>query len=611
VVDTDRGEDQVKGRPPGVVARVAGWVVPALDPALREPFEVEVAAQNRRRLLVIAGPVLLMHGVHVALYRTTDAQRHVLSPQVARWGDSVALVHAITFAITATLVVLLLRWGNTRPGRWLAPAAVLTYLLHGAVIAGVDQISTASGVAPFIGYCLFMGVVVTLRPAVAMALYSVAAVVFVEAILVVQSSRPMRTALLPNGLSVVIVSLVMSWMLYASRRREFAGQATIRRQREVLGEMNASLERRVQAQVSEIVTRAAEVDRLNAQLQAKVRERSTELSMALAKLAEQRDGGGRLRPGRVLGGRFEIAEVLGEGGMGVVYAGIDRTSRSRVAIKVVQARSSVQLDALHRFLREATAAATVAHPAIVRVLHVDVSEDGMLFQAQELVAGVTLHSVLHPGRPWEAGRAARLGSVLCEALAAAHARGIVHRDVKPSNVMLTPAPPGLKLLDFGIAKVYDLPRGPHLDTRTDGGAILGTPAYMAPEQVEGTKELTVAADVYAAGVVLFELLAGRHPFDEKTPWGIAYSHMCVDAPDVRTLSPGVPTDLAAIVEGCLRKAPGERPTSADLARRLGALADAYGASTSIGDGSTGRPGEPSGIVGPRATHGMAAAFRDG
>jgi serine/threonine-protein kinase len=134
---------------------------------------------------------------------------------------------------------------------------------------------------------------------------------------------------------------------------------------------------------------------------------------------------------------------------------------------------------------------------------------------------------------------------------------------------------------------------------------------MAPEQVEGTKELTVAADVYAAGVVLFELLAGRHPFDEKTPWGIAYSHMCVDAPDVRTLSPGVPTDLAAIVEGCLRKAPGERPTSADLARRLGALADAYGASTSIGDGSTGRPGEPSGIVGPRATHGMAAAFRDG
>jgi serine/threonine-protein kinase len=451
---------------------------------------------------------------------------------------------------------------------------VLNYLVHGAVIAGVDQISTASGVAPFMGFCLFMGVVITLRPAVALGAYAIGAVVFVEAILRMQTSPVLRTALLPNGLSVVIVSLVMSWMLYASRRREFAGQATIQRQRKVLGEMNAGLERRVQEQVSEIVTRAAEVDALNAQLQAQVRERSTELSMALAKLAEQRDGGGRLRPGLVLGGRFEIAELLGEGGMGTVYAGVDRTTRSRVAIKIVQARSSVQLDALHRFLREATAAATVAHPAIVRVLHVDVSEDGMLFQAQELVKGVTLQSVLEEGKTWEAGRAARLGSVLCEALAAAHARGIIHRDVKPSNVMLTPEAPGLKLLDFGIAKLYDRPRGPGEKTETGTGSILGTPAYMAPEQVEGTKELTAAVDVYAVGLVLFVLLAGRHPFDEKTPWGIAYSHMCVDAPDLLTLLPSIPADLGAIVGECLRKSPAERPTAADLAARLIAIAGA-------------------------------------
>jgi hypothetical protein len=482
-VEPDRGESEITGPAPTLGARVAGWVVPALEPELVEPFEQGIAAQNRRRLLVIAGPVLLMHVVHVALYRTTEAQRLVLPPQIAHWGDAVALVHAVTFAVTASLAVGLARWGTRRAGRWLAPAAVLTYLLHGAVIAGVDQISTASGVAPFMGYCLFMGVVVTVRPAVSLILYGIAAVVFVEAILIMQPSGPMRTALLPNGLSVVAVSLVMSWVLYASRRREFAGQATIQRQRKVLAELNAGLERRVHEQVSEIVERAAEVEQLNAQLQAQVRARSTELSLALAKLAEQRDGTGRLRPGLVLGGRFEIAEVLGEGGMGVVYAGVDRTTRSRVAIKVVQARSSTQLDALRRFLLEATAAATVAHPAIVRVLHVDVSEDGMLFQAQELVDGVTLQAAVEQGGAWEPGRAARLGAVLCEALASAHARGIVHRDVKPSNVMLTPVGPGLKLLDFGLAKLYDLPRGPEERTATGTGAILGTPAYMAPEQV--------------------------------------------------------------------------------------------------------------------------------
>ncbi len=95
--------------------------------------------------------------------------------------------------------------------------------------------------------------------------------------------------------------------------------------------------------------------------------------------------------------------------------------------------------------------------------------------------------------------------------------------------------------------------------------------------MEGARDLTAAVDVYAAGVVLFVLLAGRHPFDEKTPWGVAYSHMCIDAPDLRTLSPEIPAELAAIVSECLRKRPGERPTATDLARRLRALADARGA----------------------------------
>jgi serine/threonine protein kinase len=199
----------------------------------------------------------------------------------------------------------------------------------------------------------------------------------------------------------------------------------------------------------------------------------------------------------------------------------------------------------------------------------------MLFQAQELVEGVTLQSALQGGRPWEPAHVARLGAVLCEALAAAHARGIVHRDVKPPNVMLTTVAPGLKLLDFGIAKLYDLSRGPAEPTATGTGAILGTPAYMAPEQVMGSHDLTAAVDVYAVGVVLFVLLAGHHPFSDKTLWGVAYSHVCVQPPDLRTLSPEIPADLAAIVGECLRKGADERPTSADIARALGAIADAH------------------------------------
>src|SRR6185436_15247452 len=117
--------------------------------------------------------------------------------------------------------------------------------------------------------------------------------------------------------------------------------------------------------------------------------------------------------------------------------------------------------------------------------------------------------------PWCPGHAARVGAVLCDALAAAHAVGVVHRDVKPENIMLTPIAPGLKLLDFGIAKLYAAVHGGGAVTRT--GMIIGTPAYMAPEQVLGASEVGDRADVYAAGVILFRLLSARHPFESESP----------------------------------------------------------------------------------------------
>ena len=263
--------------------------------------------------------------------------------------------------------------------------------------------------------------------------------------------------------------------------------------------------------------------------------------------------------------------------MGFVYSGVDRTTGERVAIKVIQASSARQLDALHRFLREARATATVSHPAIVRALHVDVTEDGMLFQVHEFVEGVTLHRQIENGKPWDAGLAARVCVVLCEALAAAHEVGVVHRDVKPSNIMLMSADPGLKLLDFGVAKLYEDARAGGSDAATGSGVILGTPAYMAPEQVEGLRDVTAAADVYATGVILFRLLTGRLPFDERTLQGIAYAHLSVTPPDVRSVAGRVPDSLASLVARCLEKDPLARPSARELAAGLRDVADALDA----------------------------------
>jgi hypothetical protein len=391
---------------------------------------------------------------------------------------------------------------------------------------------------------------------------------FVAAMLVMQPSDSARLATMPTGGSIVVVSVALAWMLYVGRRRDFMQRATIE-------QLNASLERRVAEQVSVIVARADEVAKLNAQLQTQVRERSAELSTALAKLAQQLESGDALRPGVLLGERFEVGELLGTGGMGAVYAGTDRVTGARVAIKVTQAGSSQQLDGLRRFLREARSAATVTHPAVVRTLHVDVSNDGMLYQVQERVEGETLQSRCTPGRPWEPGVVARLAAVLCDALSAAHAMGVVHRDVKPANVMLTRTAPGLKLLDFGIAKLYE-------DARADGaeatstGAMLGTPAYMAPEQFDTRCGVTDRADVYAVGILLFLLLTGRYPFEEATPRAMMANHLLTEAPDARSLAPAVPARLAELVARCLKKSAADRPSASGLGRELGALADGLG-----------------------------------
>ena len=516
--------------------------------------------------------MMVAHALHVAVFGTFGAARAATAPAVLQWRDGVAAVHAVTFALAAGLGILALgRRRRASPSQTLGPLLAALYLLHGAVIAAVDQLQVTS-VTPFVGYALGIAVIVPLRPRVAALLDAAALAVFVAGVVALQPSATARLAELPNGVSIIAVSLTLAIVSDGARRRDFLQRRTIEEQAEALRQLNAGLERRIEAQVSETVKRAEQVETLNAQLTAQVRARSAELSMALSKLARQRDETGALRPGVVLGDRFEVQESIGEGGMGVVYSGLDRTTRERVAIKVIQASSTRQLDAMHRFLREAASAAAVTHPAVVRMLHVDVSEDGMLFQVQELVQGVTLQQRIRAGHRWDPGVAARIISVLCDALAAAHARGIVHRDVKPGNVMLTSVAPGMKLLDFGIAKLYE--DALSVDGGTSTGAILGTPAFMAPEQVASEVDVTDRADVYAVGVILFQLLTGKSPFGEATPRQTLLNQVMLTPPGARELEPEVPVEMANLVAACLRKEPGQRPSAAEAADTLGRMADA-------------------------------------
>jgi serine/threonine-protein kinase len=413
-----------------------------------------------------------------------------------------------------------------------------------------------------------------------LAVYAMGAGTMLAGLLFLQTNPEGFASNLPPYLTITLVGIALSWILGGARRREFGQRRTIESQRAQLAALNSGLEQRVRAQVAEILARAQDADRLNAelqranaQLQAQVRSRSAELSLALARLARGTAIDDTLAPGTVLGDRFVIESPLGAGGMGVVYRGHDQVANQLVAIKVIQAGASRSQDALRRFLREAGAAASVSHPAVVRMLHLDVSGEGLVFQVQELVEGETLSQRMQ--RPWPAADAARLASALCDALAAAHAQGIAHLDVKPQNVMLVPRAPGLKLLDFGIARLFEAAGGG--DDTKSVGRVLGTPAYMAPEQADGREHAGAPADLYATGVLLFRLLTGAVPFEGSTPRETLQRHLFETAPDVRRLASTVPEEFALLIARCLEKSPAARPTARELQPKLAALADGLGA----------------------------------
>jgi serine/threonine protein kinase/Tfp pilus assembly protein PilF len=251
-----------------------------------------------------------------------------------------------------------------------------------------------------------------------------------------------------------------------------------------------------------------------------------------------------LTRGVVFAGRYEIIEELGTGGMGRVYRAFDKKIDEEVALKLIKPEIAAERKTVERFRNELRIARKISHPNVCR-MH-DLNEEGKtLYITMEYVAGEDLKSVIHRMGILTAGKAVFIARQVAEGLAEAHKLGIVHRDLKPHNIMIDKEG-NAKIMDFGIA------RSLAAKGVTGEGVIVGTPEYMSPEQVEG-KAADARSDIYALGIILFEMVTGHAPFESETPLAVAHKHKYEPAPDPKKLNPQIPPGLSRIILRCLEK----------------------------------------------------------
>jgi tRNA A-37 threonylcarbamoyl transferase component Bud32 len=271
--------------------------------------------------------------------------------------------------------------------------------------------------------------------------------------------------------------------------------------------------------------------------------------------------------GRVIDGKYRIDAEIGAGGMATIYRATRLHIGDVVAIKVLHSELLRDPQFAERFKREAQAAARLKHPNVVAIYDFGVSEDGVIYLVMELVEGPNLRTIIKDTGPMSAGIAAEIIRQVCAALTEAHRQHVVHRDIKPANIAVetTPDGPRVKVLDFGIASLRG---GGVAATFTQTGAVLGTPAYMSPEQCLG-EELDGRSDIYSLGVVLFEMLCGVVPFNSPTSTAVVMQHVQQAPPPLRVLNASVSPAVEAVVLRALAKRPEERfQTARDFADAL-------------------------------------------
>jgi eukaryotic-like serine/threonine-protein kinase len=264
--------------------------------------------------------------------------------------------------------------------------------------------------------------------------------------------------------------------------------------------------------------------------------------------------------GQTIADRYHVISLLGRGGMGTVYVCEHVQLKKRVALKVLSEELRRQPELIVRFLKEARAAAQIGHPNIVDVFDLGELPQGGAFIAMALLEGCDLGSEIDRVHVLPVPRAAHIVAEICRALAAAHSKGIVHRDMKPANVFLSRDPDGreqVKVLDFGIAQIQE-PTGDEARL-TQTGAIVGTPAFMSPEQGRGERS-DHRSDIYAVGCILYNLVTGTMPFEAGTLMGVIAKHLFdpVVPPSERLPEAGIPPELDAVVVRAMAKDPAQR-----------------------------------------------------
>jgi serine/threonine protein kinase len=251
-------------------------------------------------------------------------------------------------------------------------------------------------------------------------------------------------------------------------------------------------------------------------------------------------------------GRWRLGNMLGEGGMGRVYRSID-TAGTEVALKIVKAELATDQTFRRRFDREAQIAQRVIHPHVVPVVETG-EQDGIPYLAQKFIAGGSLEDRIKRDGNLPLAEAVRICTAVASGLDALHAHGLIHRDVKPANILIdddgTPY-----IADFGLAKDRDA------SVLTKAGQALGSMDYMAPEQIRG-EEVTAQSDVYALGCVMFECMSGKPPFADRQGMRILWAHLQEEPPDPLATRPEVPADVAWAITRALQKEPEDRPPTA-------------------------------------------------
>jgi hypothetical protein len=271
-------------------------------------------------------------------------------------------------------------------------------------------------------------------------------------------------------------------------------------------------------------------------------------------------------------GQYVLEQKLGEGGMGEVYRARHGMMRRSCAIKLLRGDRAGELN-LRRFEREVQLTARLTHPNTITIFDYGRTHDGIFYYAMELLDGATLQRIVAVDGPQPASRVVRILSMLCGALSEAHSIGLIHRDIKPANIMLCTQGGErdvVKLLDFGLVKEFKPDRDVEL---TAGGAILGTPQYMAPESIRAADAADARTDIYALGAVAYYLLAGVEVFDGKSVLEICAQHLHETPKTPSSRGIVVPASLEAVVLACLSKEPDQRPQSAsELRSQLDACA---------------------------------------